>query len=123
MQVILHLGVQCTDEDRLLKGLLRNAGEFHPEGIAIPGPSRYRMLLSEAVGTLGAGEPAPEAREVLLDAILSEDPSQVKRVILSHETLLSVPKLALEEGVLYRKAERRLTSWKKRCAASGSSGR
>ena len=108
MQVILHIGAQCTDEDRLLKGLLRNAGEFHREGIAIPGPSRYRMLLSEAIGTLGANEPAPEAREVLLDAILSEDEEQVTRLILSHETLFSVPKLALEDGVLYRKAERRL---------------
>ncbi|WP_226622624.1 hypothetical protein [Alloyangia pacifica] len=108
MQVILHIGAQCTDEDRLLKGLLRNAGDFHREGIAIPGPSRYRMLLSEAVGALGAEEPAPEAREVLLDAILSEDADTVNRLILSHETLLSVPKLALEDGALYRKAERRL---------------
>ncbi|NDW00064.1 hypothetical protein [Salipiger sp. PrR002] len=108
MQVILHIGVHCTDEDRLLKGLLRNACDFHREGISIPGPSRYRMLLSEVVSQLGAGAPAPEAREVMLDAILSEDPALVKRVILSHETLLSVPKLALEGGEIYRKAERRL---------------
>lgn len=108
MQVILHIGAQCTDEDRLLRGLLRNAGELHREGIAVPGPSRYRMLLSEAISALGAEKPTPEAREVLLDAILSEDPGQVTRLILSHETLFSVPKLALEGGTLYRKAERRL---------------
>ncbi|MBE9638469.1 hypothetical protein [Salipiger mangrovisoli] len=108
MQVILHIGAQCTDEDRLLKGLLRNAGEFLQEGIAVPGPSRYRMLLSEAISSLGAAVPAPEAREVLLDAILSEDPDKVERLVLSHEGLFSVPKLALDGGMLYRRAERRL---------------
>ncbi|WP_425102182.1 hypothetical protein [Tropicibacter sp. S64] len=108
MQVILHLGVHCTDEDRLLKGLLRNADSWRHAGVAIPGPSRYRRLLSEAVNSIASGRPTPEAREILIDSILSEDPEDVKRLVLSHRNFLSVPKLALQDGLLYRLAERRL---------------
>lgn len=113
MQIILHIGVHATDEDRLLKGLLRNAGDFRDEGVAIPGPGRYRALLSDTVNTLGDGPPAPEAREVLLDAIIDDDPERVDRLVLSHENLLSVPKLALAGGRLYRKLEQRLAAMRK----------
>ncbi|MBN9890086.1 hypothetical protein [Salipiger abyssi] len=110
MQIILHLGVHCTDEDRLLKGLLRNAGDFRKDGVSIPGPSRYRRLLSEAVASLGDASPSDGARDVLIDAILDDDPDQVERLILSHENLLSMPKLALDGGRLYRKLEQRLSA-------------
>ncbi len=108
MQVILHTGVHCTDEDRLLKCLLRNAGEWRHEGIAVPGPGKYRLLLSEAVNSLVEVDPAPDARDILLDAILAQDPDQVDRLILCHENLFCVPKLTLAGGRLYRKAEQRL---------------
>ncbi len=110
MQVILHIGVHCTDEDRLLKGLLRNGDQLRHRGVAVPGPSRYRNLLSELLNELNESAPTPEARDVVLDAILDEDPEQVERVVLSHENLFSVPKIALGGGKLYRKAERRLTT-------------
>ncbi|EIE48944.1 hypothetical protein AL036_00005 [Salipiger aestuarii] len=108
MQIILHLGAHCTDEDRLLRGMLRNAGDFRKEAVAIPGPGRYRRLLSETIHQLGDRAPAPEAREVLLDTMLDEDPDEVRRLVLSHENLLSVPKLILAGGGLYRKFEARL---------------
>ncbi len=108
MQVILHTGVHCTDDDRLLKGLLRNADGWRHEGISIPGPSNYRQLLSEAVNSIADGRPTPDAREVVLDAIMSEDPEDVQRLVLSHANFFCVPKLALSDGLLYRMAERRL---------------
>ncbi|KMK68617.1 hypothetical protein [Puniceibacterium sp. IMCC21224] len=108
MQVILHTGVHCTDDDRLLKGLLRNADALRTKGVAVPGPGRYRALLTEAAASLGQSSPFPEAREVLLDAILSQDPDQVGRMLLSHENFFAVPKLALTGGRLYRNAEARL---------------
>ena len=108
MKVIFHTGLHCTDDDRLLKGLLRNADDWRNEGIAIPGPSRYRALLSESVNALAHGRPAHGAREILLDGILSDDPENVKRLILSHPNFFSVPRLALSGGIPYRKAEMRL---------------
>lgn len=108
MQVIFHIGIQCTDEDRLLKCMLRNAGDWRHEGIAVPGPSKYRRLLSDAVNELAAGRATPDAQDVVLDAILTEDPGDVNRLVLSHPNFLSVPRLAMKDGILFRRAERRL---------------
>ena len=111
MQVILHTGVHATDDDKLIKTVLRNADTWRHEGIAIPGPSRYRTLLSEVITRLAGTRPDPEARDVLLDGILSEDPEQVQRLILSHANFFSNPKLALHSGRLYPWAERRIETF------------
>ncbi|SDY41568.1 hypothetical protein SAMN05444340_107153 [Citreimonas salinaria] len=108
MQVILHCGVHCTDDDRLLKGLLRNADMLRAEGTAVPGPSRYRTLLSEIVNALDTGTPAPAARDVVLDEILDMPAESTDRVVLCHPDLFSVRRIALAGGRLYRKAESRL---------------
>lgn len=110
MQVILHTGVHCTDDDRILKCLLRNAESWRHDGIAVPGPGKYRQLLSDTVNNLGDAMPAPGARDVVMDAILAQDPEQVDRVLLSHENLFGVPKLLLGGGRLYRKAESRINA-------------
>lgn len=108
MQVILHTGVHCTDEDKLLKCLLRNADAVRNDGVVIPGPGRYRSVLTEMLNSLGDGVLAPDAREVLVEDILDKDADQVSRLILSHENLFCVPKLALYAGMPYRWAEQRL---------------
>ncbi|MGP6089656.1 hypothetical protein [Antarctobacter jejuensis] len=111
MQVILHTGVHCTDDDRLLKCLLRNAEAWRHEGVAIPGPSKYRTLLTEALNKLRGGTPGSDTREVLLDAILHEDPGQISRLVLSNGNFFSVPKLMMQGGLAYRRAEARLRSF------------
>lgn len=111
MQVILHTGVHCTDDDRLLKGLLRNAEAWRHEGVAIPGPSKYRALLTEAMNKLRGGIPEPGTRDLLLDAILQEDSDQVSRLVLSNDNFFCVPKLMFQNGYIYHRAEERLTSF------------
>lgn len=108
MQVVLHTGLHETDSDRLFKTLLRNREALRSEGIAIPGPGKYRQLISEMLNALGDATPAPATREVLLDSILDEATGNVDRLVLSHENLFSVPKIAFQGGVVYRKAEQRL---------------
>lgn len=110
MQVILHTGVHCTDDDRLLKGLLRNAEAWRHEGVAIPGPSNYRALLAESLNKLRDGRPEPGTREVLLDAILRQDSGQFTRLVLSNDNFFSVPKLMFQNGYIYFRAEERLTT-------------
>ncbi len=111
MQVILHTGVHCTDDDRLLKGLLRNAEAWRHEGVAIPGPSKYRALLTEAMNKLRGGIPEPGTRDLLLDAILQQDSGQISRLVLSNDNFFSVPKLMFQNGYIYQRAEERLTSF------------
>lgn len=108
MQVAIHTGVHATDSDRLLKTLLRNRDLVRPEGVAIPGPGKYRKLMSEMLNALGSARPAPDAGDILLDTVLDEDTNQVDRLIICHENLFSVPKIAFQGGALYRKAEQRL---------------
>ncbi|MCL3880763.1 hypothetical protein [Marivita sp. GX14005] len=108
MQIALHTGLHETGADRLLRTLLRNRDGVRPMGVAVPGPGKYRRLISEWLNALGAEIPAPGTREVLLDAMLDEDGGHVDRLILSHENLFSVPKIAFQGGVAYRRAPRRL---------------
>lgn len=110
MQVILHAGVHQTDEDRVIKCLLRNAEDWRHEGVAIPGPSRYRRFLADAIHKLGDAAPAADTRDVVLEAMVEQDPAEVKRLILSNDNFFSVPKLIFQGGTAYRRAEARLAT-------------
>ncbi|MGR3616848.1 MAG: hypothetical protein ACU0BB_12485 [Paracoccaceae bacterium] len=106
MQIVFHTGAHATSDDRLMKCLLNNKDDFSKRGIAVPGPGRYRALLKESCKALESADPAPEARDVLIDAILDEDIAD--RVILSNASLFSTQSYALNEGVLYPRAGERL---------------
>ena len=45
MQIAFHIGAHCTDEDRLLKSILKNAQMLSQLGIVVPGPGKYRSLI------------------------------------------------------------------------------
>lgn len=49
MRIILHAGAQCTDDERLLKTLLRNKDTLAQAGVAVPHPKSYRNLLRKAL--------------------------------------------------------------------------
>ena len=108
MQVILHTGVHCTDEERLIKCLLRNGDLFSKSGIAVPGPSRYRNLLRDTLGKMNETPLSRDAREVLLDAILDEDTDNVDRLLLSNSSFFAFPQFVLRRGRVYANAVERL---------------
>lgn len=107
MQLILHTGAHFTDRERLLKCLLNNKAEFSREGVAVPGPGRYRTLLKEAVTALDDGpDAAPGARDVLIDAILDDE--KADRAILSNQNFFGSPRFALGDDSFYPLAAHRL---------------
>ncbi|WP_373051113.1 hypothetical protein [Thalassovita aquimarina] len=106
MQIALHAGAHNTDEDRLPKCLLKNAEDFAQNGIAVPPPSTYRRLIRDTLNAMGTGNPAPDARDLLLGAILGGDAPD--RLVLSNENFFSVPKMAINKGVFYPGAEDKL---------------
>lgn len=106
MQIVLHAGSHNTEEDRLMRCLLRNKDDFSKRGVVVPGPGKYRGLLRETLTALQDAPPAPDAREVLLDLILDEEVAD--RVILSHMFLFGAPRGCLREGMLYRDAPERV---------------
>lgn len=106
MQVIVHTGAHATEEDRLLKSLLRNKEDFSKRGVAVPGPGKYRSLLKECFAALQAGSPAADSRDVLWDAILDEE--EADRVVLSNPHFFGSPRNALQEDLLYPESVQRM---------------
>ncbi len=106
MQVVFHTGAHCTDEDRLLKCLLRNKQDFSQRGIAVPGPSRYRDLLGQTFRAMENSDPAPDARAILIDAFLDDETAD--RMILSNAFFFGSKRIAVEEGQIYANAPQRV---------------
>ncbi|WP_299408503.1 hypothetical protein [uncultured Roseobacter sp.] len=106
MQLVFHTGAHFTEEERLMKCLLRNNEAFAERGVSVPGPGKYRRLLRAIMSALASSEAAENAREVLLDAIL--DNEQADRVLLSDAHLFGAPRTVVRQGLLYPKAPERL---------------
>ena len=108
MHVVFHLGSHCTDEDRLVRCLLKNKGRLAAEGIVVPGPSRYRTMLRDTLAALHGAQATPEAQAVLLDALMDED--EAVRLILSNDQFLCFADRVLEGGTLYADAGTRVAA-------------
>jgi len=106
MQIVLHAGAHFTEEDRLVRCLLRNKEDFSKRGVAVPGPGKYRTLLKETVAALQEAPPAPDARDVLLDVILDEE--NADRMILSHMFLFGAPRACVRNAKIYESAPERV---------------
>lgn len=96
MRIAYHLGAHCTDEEKLLRCLLKNRGPLADQGILVPGPSRYRVALRDALVQL-RGETADEAfQATLLDQIMDADTAD--RLVLSWDSFMAFPQWALRRG-------------------------
>ena len=106
MQIAFHIGANCTDEDRLLKSILRNAETLLQQGIAVPGPGKYRSLIREAIQSLDGARPAPDTRDILIDAIVEED--DIKRLVLSNDNFIAIPKRIFDQGQFYPQVDMKI---------------
>jgi hypothetical protein len=91
MQVVFHIGAPCTDDDRLLKSLLKNREPLAKDGIAVPTPALYRDVLKDTLRALD-GAPAPrEMSRAVLDA--ARVPEGTERVVFSDPRMVSINRL------------------------------
>lgn len=104
MQIAIHLGAHCTDDDQLLKSLLKNSGELSRAGICVPGPGRYRGLLAEVLVKLQGARADQQTQDMIIDALVDTDDAQ--RLVLGHRNFLGAPHRALEHNQLYHLAQR-----------------
>jgi hypothetical protein len=108
MRIVYHLGAHCTDDERLLRCLLKNRGTLAEQGILVPGPTRYRNLLRDTAVAL-KGQPASEDTQALvLDQIIEDD--RPDRLILSWDSFLSYAPWAMD-GMLYPAAAERVRAF------------
>lgn len=103
MHIAFHIGANCTDEDRLLKSILKNVDALLQQGIAVPGPSKYRKLIRETIQALDGGHPRPGTRDILIDAITEDE--DVSRLVLSNDNFIAVPKRIFDHDTFYPQAE------------------
>jgi hypothetical protein len=108
MRIVYHLGAHCTDEERLIRCLLKNRGGLAPQGIIVPAPSRYRNLLRDTAIQLKGSAASTETQALVLEQIMAEDAAE--RLILGWENFLSFPKWALQ-GTLYPAAGDRVRAF------------
>lgn len=99
MEIVYHLGVQHTDEDRVLRCLLKNQRRLEDQGIAIPHPSRYRNLFRDTINSLQGHKADPEVQELILDSAMDFD--EARRVFFSHPQFICNAPKVLGEGLLY----------------------
>lgn len=109
MQIAYHLGVHGTDDDRLIRALLKNRGTLAAQGIAVPSPRSYRQLLPKVAKTLRGAPAGPEVRDVILDALGEDGP--LERLVFSHESLLCYPVNAIGPEGLYPTAAARIAAY------------
>lgn len=108
MRIVYHLGAHCTDDERLLRCLLKNRALLAEQGIVVPGPTKYRTLLRETAVAL-KGQPASADTQLLvLDQIMEED--DAARLILSWDSFLSFAPWVMDGG-LYRAAGERVRAF------------
>ena len=104
MRIAYHLGALFTDDDRLLRCLLKNRDLLAQHEIVVPGPNRYRRLLRETANKLKGQAATIDEQALILDQIMEED--RASRMILSWESFLSLPNYVLSERLYPAAGER-----------------
>ena len=102
MKITLHIGAHMTDEDRLMRSLIRNNQRLADEGIFIPGPSKFRDILRDVSTRLRGDVANPETLDFVLDAIL--DTTEAAHVVLSDQSFLCGAGQVMAEGGYYVRA-------------------
>jgi hypothetical protein len=104
MRIVYHLGAHCTDEDRLVRCLLKNRVRLAEQGIVVPSPTRYRKLLRDTAGQLRGASASQDTEAMILDQIMDE--ASAERLILSWTSFLSFPAYAVGETLYANGGER-----------------
>ncbi|WP_208354524.1 hypothetical protein [Pseudaestuariivita rosea] len=112
MQIVYHIGVHCTDEDRLLRSILKNKTLLKQEKILAPGARSYRKPIREALQGVMGGAPGPHLRGELLSMIVP-DQGDVNRLILSNENFICVVPRIFERGRLYNLLESKIDGFQR----------
>ncbi len=108
MRIVYHLGAHCTDEDRLVRCLLKNRAVLADQCIVVPSPTRYRKLIRDTAVQLKGKAASEDSQAMLLEQIMDEPVAD--RLILSWENFLSFPSWAVT-GTLYSFAGERIRAF------------
>lgn len=103
MEVTYHIGAHATEGDRLLACLRANADGLSRKGVAVAPPDRFRPAAREAMLAARGLPGSADSQTALLAAmgVCRSGQGVPGRLVLSSESLLCVPRRAVEEGEIY----------------------
>lgn len=105
-EIVLHLGVHCTDEEQLIWSLRRDKAMLEGMNIAVPRRRFFTSILREFTTQRLKGARAGLAdQEELFRRLV--DTAQIDRLILSYDSFLGAPDRICAEGTLYPRAGRK----------------
>ncbi|MEL6915539.1 MAG: hypothetical protein AAFP13_13655 [Pseudomonadota bacterium] len=99
MEIVYHIGAHETDEDRLIRCLLKNEASLAERGIAVPNPGRYRKLMRETLQAMVGRTQPSISRDEMLEAILGD--AVADRVIMSNANFCCINARVFENGDFY----------------------
>ncbi|MCL4675497.1 MAG: hypothetical protein KJZ59_05630, partial [Pararhodobacter sp.] len=106
MEIALYLGAHLTDEDKLVRCLMRNRARLAGQGIAVPGPGSFRRQLRQLAQEMHDQPTNAATQEALLDGLLEAD--DVRRAVFCAEQFLALHRWAIADDRLYPEAGTRL---------------
>lgn len=99
MEIVYHIGAHETDEERLLKCLLKNRGTLAPQGISVPKPGRYRRFVRETINKIITGSGVTPTRDEVLGEILGDEDAD--RLVMSNVNFCCINARVFENGKFY----------------------
>lgn len=103
MQIAIHLGAHCTDEDLILRTLSDNGPLLTQHSVAVPPGGKARPAIRKALQ--GGGNLVPGMGNPLMQELLDETPAD--RIVLSYEGFLGVYAKVLSGPSIYAEAAKR----------------
>lgn len=100
MEIAYHVGVHCTDNDLLLRSMVKNRNRFGNQGVIVPGPGQYREAVREGVAAFMTRDVPAIKSQALLEKVT--DGADVDRVVMSNANFCALPSRVFAKGELYR---------------------
>ena len=101
MRIILHAGVNKTDEDHLLFSLRRNLNLHHQNKIALPLPKNYRRPLHQRMMQSNHTAPDADAHDILLDVFFNGEPEECRTLYMGIPGFFGAPKETIQNNAFY----------------------
>lgn len=98
MHIVLHAGAHATDEDRLVRCLLKNSKHLDAIGTAVPEPESYRNILRDTVAAAtNSNASAAELQEAGAALRRTLVPAGgVDRLVISNDSFFGTHKMAVK---------------------------
>ena len=108
MQVAYHLGAHCTDDDRLVRALMRAQAALAAQGVTLPAPRQYRLVIRDLLVAL-RGTAASQAEQEALLTAAQHTPDRT-RLVFSHDFFLGIPQKVITPQGYYAGAGKRVAA-------------